>query len=94
MVLVSLVVANGVLIATNRASIRAHNPTAWWVTVLAVLAALLTLYWPWLAGALQLAALSPQALAVALGCGVLGWPVMVLLRTWRVRERTRARTAG
>ena len=94
MVLVSLVVANGVLIATNRASIRAHNPTAWWVTVLAVLAALLTLYWPWLAGALQLAALSPQALAVALGCGVLGWPVMVLLRTWRVRVRTRGRTGG
>ena len=93
MVLVSLVAANGVLIAANRASIRARwrlfgarNPTAWWVTLSALLAVLMAIYWPWLAQALQLSALPAHALAVALGCGVMGWPLIVLLRVWRSRR--------
>jgi Ca2+-transporting ATPase len=102
MVLVSLVMANGVLIAANRASPpglgRAHrggggwqrgasNPMAWGVTLSALAAVLLALYWPWLAGALKLAALAPQALAVALGCGVLGWPVIALMRRLKGARR-------
>jgi len=90
MVLVSLVTANGVLIATNRASLRtrwrlssARNPTAWWVTLLAVLAVLMGIYWPWLAEALKVAALPLPALGVALGCGVMAWPLIALLRLCR-----------
>jgi Ca2+-transporting ATPase len=94
MVLVSLVTANGVLIAANRGSTRtagrwlgwgARNPMAGWVTLSALLAVLLALYWPWLAGVLNLVALPPQALVVALGCGAIGWPCMVALRAWRSR---------
>jgi predicted lysophospholipase L1 biosynthesis ABC-type transport system permease subunit len=92
MILVSLVTANGVLIAANRTSMRAswrlpatRNPTAWWVTLSALLAVLLAIYWPWLAGTLRLAALTPEALAVALGCGVMGWPFIVVLRACRLR---------
>ena len=100
MVLVSLVMANGVLIAANRTArpmaARAlspsgrwlsgpANPMAWGVTLLALLAVWVALYWPWLAAALKLAALPPQALAVALGCGMVGWPVMVLTR-WVMRR--------
>ncbi len=95
MVLVSLVMANGVLIAANRAPhslprraasipgrgwLGASNPMAWGVTLSALLAVLLALYWPWLAAALKLAALPPHALAVALACGVVGWPVILLIR--------------
>jgi hypothetical protein len=102
MVLVSLVMANGVLIAANRTSPpglgRAHgggvgwqcgasNPMAWGVTLSALASVLLALYWPWLAGALKLAALAPQALAVALCCGVLGWPVMALMRRLKGARR-------
>jgi Ca2+-transporting ATPase len=95
MVLVSLVTANGVLIAANRGSTPraggwrwwgARNPTAGWVTLAALLAVLLALYWPWLAGVLNLVALPPQALVIALGCGVIAWPFMVALRAWRVRR--------
>jgi Ca2+-transporting ATPase len=108
MVLVSLVMANGVLIAANRASRfragpsgvgvgtgvgvgvgggfgGARNPMAWWVTLSALGAVLLALYWPWLADALKLSALPPQALGVALGCGVVGWPVIALLRWMKQR---------
>ena len=100
MVLVSLVMANGVLIATNRASRPivgpqaggargeggwTRNPMAWWVTLAALGAVLLALYWAWLANALKLSALPPQALAVALGCGLVGWPVIALLR-WTQRR--------
>ena len=88
MVLVSLVAANGVLIAANRSSgpgrwPRSRNTTARWVTLAALSAMLLGIYWPWSAQALQLAALSPQALVVALGCGVAGWPLIML---WRLRR--------
>ncbi|MFN5777019.1 MAG: cation transporting ATPase C-terminal domain-containing protein, partial [Burkholderiaceae bacterium] len=100
MVLVSLVMANGVLIAANRTArpIAARelsptgrwlrgpsNPMAWGVTLLALLAVWVALYGPWLAAALKLAPLPPQALAVALGCGMVGWPVMVLTR-WVMRR--------
>ena len=90
MVLVSLVAANGVLIAANRTAgftgwrlPPTRNPTAGWVTLAALLAVLLAIYWPWLAGTLKLAALEPQALAAALVCGVVGWPLMVAWRAWR-----------
>ena len=92
MVLVSLVAANGVLIAANRGSAHVRwrwpatrNMTAVWVTLSALLAVLVAIYWPWVAQALKLASLPPQALAVALGCGALGWPLMLLLRAWRRR---------
>jgi len=64
----------------GRGLLGASNPMAWGVTLSALLAVLLALYWPWLAAALKLAALPPQALAVALGCGVVGWPMILLIR--------------
>ena len=91
MVLVSLVMANGVLIAANRASRSTSNPMAWWVSLSALGALLLALYVPGLAAALNLAALPLPALAVAMGCGLLGWPAIALLR--RLRQRVVGRTA-
>jgi Ca2+-transporting ATPase len=88
MVLVSLVTANGVLIAANRANghgpwPRSRNTTALWVTLAALGSVLLGVYWPWSAQALNLVALPPLALGVALGCGVLGWPLMMAWRACR-----------
>lgn len=88
MLLVSLVTANGVLIAANRASghgrwVGAHNATAWWVMLAAMAAVLTAVYWPWSAQALQLVALPPAALMVAWACGALGWPLILLWRRLR-----------
>jgi Ca2+-transporting ATPase len=89
MLLVSLVTANGVLIAANRASrfgpgMRTRNVTARWVVLAAMAAVLMAVYWPWSAQALQLTALPPTALLVAMGCGALGWPLISL---WRISRR-------
>jgi hypothetical protein len=90
MLLVSLVTANGVLIVANRASrfgsvVRTSNVTARWVVLAAMAAVLMAVYWPWSAQALQLTALPPTALLVAMGCGALGWPLIALWRIGRQR---------
>lgn len=86
MVLVTLVVSNAVLIAMNRSSMAGrwrltggNNPTAWWVTAAAIGMILLCLYVPLAAEVLQLAALDVQQLLVAVACGLISMPLILLL---------------
>ena len=95
MVLVTLVVCNGVLIAMNRSSwqgrwfaLRWNNPTALWVTAAAIVMILLCLYWPWAASVLSLESLGWPSLAVAVACGLISLPLIQWLK-WTRRSLQR-----
>jgi Ca2+-transporting ATPase len=95
MVLVTLVVCNGVLIAMNRSSsqgrwraLRWNNPTALWVTVTAIGMILLCLYLPWAANVLSLEPLNWPSLAVAIVCAVISLPLIQWLK-WARRPLQR-----
>ena len=80
MVLITLVVANAMLIVAN----GARNSVAIWVIGGALVLVLLCVYVPWLALPLNLVALAPSQLMTALGCGIasigVAWLCLSLLR--------------
>ena len=87
MLLVTLVVANAMLILANRApaaqfvrSLRVRNPMALAVMAGAVSLLLLGIYWPWLANALGFAPLGGVQLGMAAGLGCLSLGAVLGLR--------------